>query len=1091
MKTIISFVWILLVAAISTAQNAPILKVGNSQIGLNSLDISVEIVGNKAITTFDMLYYNPKNQVLEGELSFPLGENFNISRFALDVNGKLREAVVVDKELGRIAFEEVVRRRVDPALLEKGTGNNYKARIYPIPARGYKRVVLAYEQKLLYKKSGYYFDLPLNFKNQLKKFSLDITVFEQDDAPVIEKGKVSGLNFKNWKRNYRTQLEKYKYVPNNSLLIKIPTQVNTKKLVVSDDYFYSHLILNPQKRLRKKAKNITLLWDASLSMKDRDIAKEIELLDSYFSYVKNINVHFKSFSNKLITEKRFTIKNRDWNALRNELKNTTYDGGTMYDMLNTKTENDDLVLLFSDGIQSLSNAKYYAETPLIVVNSNKKSNHPALKQMAESSKGVYINLTVKSAQEAFDHLKHQQYQFLGYKSYVKNIDIYPRASVNIDNTFSITGKNLNNYEDVVLYFGYDSEITESITLNLKEAQKAATNVPRMWAQKRLAFLQQNSKANKKEIIQLATKYSLVTDYTSLIVLENVSDYVRYKIEPPAELLEEYNRLLAEMERDKGKKEIFIDVRQEQTDEEEMVITEQVMETSNIRSVRGNELSNTPMQIRDDISNESEIMPVEDVEVVEEIEIEEAEDAEEEIDEIPFNIIEEAPVFPGCESLQRTSERKKCMSQKIQELVSENFNVSIANQLGLSEGRQRAYALFTVNQDGIVEDIRVRAPHERIEEEVRRVIGLFPRMLPGRQRGRNVNVRYTLPIVFRVGANGNAVQNTTNTTVTTPIVTETRPKTPVIPYQYKGTLQVADLRSKAPYIVELRQFKTVAEAYDFYLLQRAQYEGTPAYYVDVSNFFKDELKAVKVSNQILSNIAETDFDNYELLKVYGYQLQATNQHKLALFIFKRVLELRTEDVQSYRDLALAYENVGDCQEAFNILNDILSGKIYEQTHRRNFAGLNGVIMNEMNYLLEKYKGYIDTSKQSSIVFEPETFDVRIVVDWNHNDTDIDLHVIDPNREECSYKHTTTKIGGSISKDMTQGFGPEEFTLVNAIKGDYYIKVNYYGDRYQKIENPTFMKVTMYAYYGTLKQIKEVKIIRLTRSKDNIIVAKMTF
>ena len=280
----------------------------------------------------------------------------------------------------------------------------------------------------------------------------------------------------------------------------------------------------------------------------------------------------------------------------------------------------------------MSNAKYHAETPLIVVNSNKKSNHPALKQMAESSKGVYINLTVKSAQEAFDHLKHQQYKFLGYKSYVKNIDIYPRASVNIDNTFSITGKNLNNYEDVVLYFGYDSEITESITLNLKEAQKAATNVPRMWAQKRLAFLQQNSKANKKEIIQLATKYSLVTDYTSLIVLENVSDYVRYKIEPPAELLEEYNRLLAEMERDKGKKEIFIDVRQEQTDEEEMVITEQVMETSNIRSVRGNELSNTPMQIRDDISNESEIMPVEDVEVVEEIEIEEAEDAEEEADE---------------------------------------------------------------------------------------------------------------------------------------------------------------------------------------------------------------------------------------------------------------------------------------------------------------------------------------------------------------------------------------------------------------------------------------------------------------------------
>ncbi|WP_298516457.1 VIT domain-containing protein [uncultured Kordia sp.] len=1088
MKHFISFVWILLFTAISTAQNAPILKVGNTQVGLNSLDISVEIIGNKATTTFDMLYYNPTNQVLEGELSFPLGENFNVSRFALDVNGKLREAVVVDKELGRIAFEEVVRRRVDPALLEKGTGNNYKARIYPIPAKGNKRVVLAYEQELLYKADGYYFDLPLHFKNQLKKFNLDITVFEQDDAPVIEKGKVSGLNFKNWKRNYRTQLEKVNYIPNKSLLIKIPTKVNTQKLMVSDDYFYSHLILNPEKKLRKKASKITLLWDTSLSMKDRDIDKEIALLDTYFSYLNDVKVYLKTFSNELILEKTFTIKNGNWNTLKSVLKNSVCDGGTNYSFLNSKIKNSDLILLFSDGIQSLSDAKYYGKTPVIVANSVKKSNHAALKMMAESSSGSYVNLTVKSAQEAFNDLKYQQYQFLGYKSYVKNIDVYPRASVNIDNTFSITGKNLNNYEDIVLYFGYDSEITESITLNLKEAQKGTTNIPRLWAQKRLAFLQQNSKANKKDIIQLATKYGLVTDYTSLIVLELVSDYVRYKIEPPAELLEEYNRLLAETERDKSKKETFIDVRQEQMDDEEMIITDQVMEVSN------NRLSRTPMQIRDNLgmSNESEIIPVEDVEVMEDVEIiKEIAEVEESIEEIPFMIIEEAPIFPGCEGSRNSNERKKCFSNKAQEIISQNFNVSIFNDLGFPEGIQRVYTMFTIDEKGRIKDIRIRAPHKNIEAEVRRVLRLFPTMLPGRQRGRNVNVRYTLPIILRANADGKVFQSTSNTTRTPQTITETRPTPPVSKHQHKGTLQVADLRLNTPYIQELRQFKTVYEAYDFYLLQRTKYEETPAYYVDVSSFFRNEFEAIETSNRILSNIAETDFDNYELLKVYGYQLQATNAHKLALFIFKRILELRTEDVQSYRDLALAYENVGDCQEAFNILNDILSGKIYEQTHRRNFAGLNPIVMNEMNHLLEKYKGDIDTSKQSSLVFEPETYDVRIVVDWNHNDTDIDLHIIDPNREECSYKNTHTKIGGSISKDMTQGFGPEEFTLKNAIKGDYFIKVNYYGDRYQKIENPTFMKVTMYSHYGTLKQTKEVKIIRLTKSRDNLVVAKMSF
>ena len=520
----------------------------------------------------------------------------------------------------------------------------------------------------------------------------------------------------------------------------------------------------------------------------------------------------------------------------------------------------------------------------------------------------------------------------------------------------------------------------------------------------------------------------------------------------------------------------------------MVITDQVRET-NDRSYdfNGNDVS--PQQIRplrgltNGVSYQEE---VEVMEEVEDIEVVEVPDEKEIIEEIPITIIEEAPIFPGCEGFGNSAERKNCLSQKIQELISENFNLTIANDLELSEGIVRSYAMFTIDENGLVKDLRVRAPHERIEAEVRRVVSLFPRMLPGKQRGRNVDVRYTLPIMFRVGDNGQVIRNST-----TPVSSQVQPRTTTSQNNHQEKFKVADPTLKAPYIQELRQFKTVLEAYDFYLLQREKYLDVPAYYVDVSNFFRNEFEDITQSNRILSNISETDFDNYELLKVYGYQLQATKQHKLALFIFKRILELRSEDVQSYRDLALAHENLGECQEAFNVFASILSGKIYEGTHRRNFSGLNSIITNEMNYLLEKYKGDIDTSKAETPVVVTESFDVRIVVDWNHNDTDIDLHVIDPNREECSHKHTKTKIGGSISKDMTQGFGPEEFTLKNAIKGDYFIKVNYYGDRYQKIENPTFMKVTMYAYYGTLRQTKEVKIIRLTKDKDKQIVAKMTF
>ncbi|WP_341215812.1 VIT domain-containing protein [uncultured Wocania sp.] len=177
--TFCKFIFLILPYAVFS-QSIPSIKVGNDKLGITSLDIKVEVVGNIATTTYDMLFYNPTKEILEGELTFPLGEGQRVSGLALEVNGKLREAVVVEKEQGRVAFEAVVRQRVDPILLEKGTGNKYKARIYPIPAKGYKRVVLSYEQELIFGEEAHYFHLPLGFKKNLDHFVLEVNVFNQN-----------------------------------------------------------------------------------------------------------------------------------------------------------------------------------------------------------------------------------------------------------------------------------------------------------------------------------------------------------------------------------------------------------------------------------------------------------------------------------------------------------------------------------------------------------------------------------------------------------------------------------------------------------------------------------------------------------------------------------------------------------------------------------------------------------------------------------------------------------------------------------------------------------------------------------------------
>ncbi|MFD2914903.1 VIT domain-containing protein [Psychroserpens luteus] len=946
-RTLLSLM--LLFVAFGYSQNIPTLKVKDKPLGLSSLDIKVDVVGNIATTTYDMLFYNPTNAILEGQLDFPLGDGHNVSRFALDVNGKLRDAVVVDKELGRIAFEDVVRRQVDPALLEKGTGNNYKARIYPIPAKGYKRVVLAYEQELLYKEDANYYNLPLNFKNKLDDFTLEITVFEQKSKPVIEKGQISGLQFSNWDKNFKTTISKKNYIPNNSLLIKIPMPIDAEKILVYDNYFYAYKTLSPKKRLRFKPKNITIYWDASLSTESRNLEKELSLLEAYFSEIKNVDVSFIAFSNTVLKNTSFTIQNGNWNTLKEEIQNTIYDGATNYDVIYNLNNTTDVSFLFSDGMASLSDYNFKTSKPLFVVNSLVKSNFQKLNQLAELSNGAYVNLNTLSESEAFKLITYEPYKFISYSTNSSTLEMYPKGPKSIDNDFSIAGKNLKNGDIVTLNFGFGNKITQSIDLKIKTSENANSMAKRLWAQQKLNALASNSKANKSDITQLGIDYSLVTDYTSLIVLENVMDYVRYKITPPEELQEEYNKLLAEIE---------------QREKEESTI-------SNAVSLRRRPSANamvseddwTPSQgTLSDFMNE---------------------------DETTINFM----TAPNLMDLD-------------EEIIE-------------------------------VEEMRLEEPSD---DTLNSAVSL--------SRERQDSKKYT------------------------------------------GKLVVKERTLDTDYIKALSKTKSLEDAYKFYLEQRKDYLKMPSYYSDVSTYFQKRFDDTIYASRILSNIAETDFDDYELLKVYAYQLQLNYQNDLAVFIFQRILELRPEDSQSYRDLALAYQKTGKCQEALDLFNSIITEEIYKNSKRRIFPGMQLIAQNEIKHLIQNYKDDLDLSSIDKESLAEINLDIRVVVDWNHNDTDIDLHIIDPNLEECFYSHPKTKLGGIMSPDMTQGFGPEEFVLEKAKKGDYFVKIKYYGDRYQKADNPTFMKVTIYKYYGTNRESKEIKMIRLTNKDEFEMIAKVT-
>jgi tetratricopeptide (TPR) repeat protein len=309
-------------------------------------------------------------------------------------------------------------------------------------------------------------------------------------------------------------------------------------------------------------------------------------------------------------------------------------------------------------------------------------------------------------------------------------------------------------------------------------------------------------------------------------------------------------------------------------------------------------------------------------------------------------------------------------------------------------------------------------------------------------------------------------------------------------QISEKIELRSWNLDTPYIKILEKEPTVETAYKKYLEIRNAYSNSPSFYLDVADFF-DKKENPQTAIMILTNLIEVELDNHELMKALAYKLEYFKQYDLAVIVYKKVLELRPEDPQSYRDLALAYEQDGEIQKSFNLLYMMYNGELLHKDGEERYYGIEHIAYMEITRLVTKYKKKLKLTKVQRNSFNEIPVDVRVVIDWNHNDTDIDLWVIDPHGEKASYKNTETKIGGRMSEDLTEGYGPEEFMLKKAVRGEYKIMVDYYSDDVQKISGPTILKVTLFTNYGRKNELKKIIIVRLDKEEDKIEIGKLKF
>ena len=963
---------------------------------MDELTIDVKVVANLAVTTMTMNFHNDLDRVLEGRLNFPLGEGQTVSRFAMTVNGKLREGVVVEKAKGRQVFESIVRQGIDPGLLEWTKGNVFKARVYPIPAKGDKKIVIAYEQELKDAGKGFLYSLPLHFKAKVDRFHLRAEVFKQEVVPDLGYNELANLQFEKWNESFLAETKKENYLPNQSLAFLLPKQDDRQRIFVEekDGETYFYLSMNPKVIRKPKTlpKKIGLIWDASASARNRNLDKELTVLEKYFSKIGDLKVTLVVFRNELEKPREFSIKKGNCKKLVEVLRELPNDGATQLGVLDLTKYACDEFLFSTDGVSNFGQSELvHGKSPIYTLNSSPVAEHAYLRYLSQATAGSYLNLTKLTEAESLAHLISVPYSFLGIKQKGASVtETYPRTAVPVEDSFSLAGMLKGKSASITLEFGSGGKVlhTEKISLERKAHASDSGLARRIWAQKKIAELELRPNKHEDEITELGKEHSIVTRNTSLIVLDRLEDYVTHRIIPPeADLRQKYLAKLEQQqkEKDKSREKRLAGVIKKF--EQRVAWWNKTFKFGSGQPKPGKHkfLQNS----RDNLFIEHSLAPQEN------------------------NELEETRMLNRSRSIVDAANLDA--NVPIADIASARIESSLSREASFAAERLEGLASDSLNQSGTLASGTANT-------------------LNGRRQA------------------GSA-----------------------------GAIKLNKWNPKTPYLTKLKKAKE-AEWYSVYLTERNENEGSSAFFLDVSDFFLEK-KQPALALRILSNVAEMQLENPQLLRILGYRLMQIGRPKLAVAVFQEVLKMREEEPQSYRDLALALAADNQHQQAVDLLSQVVDGQ-----WDNRFPEIELTALNEMNAIIATCGKKLRADNLDKRLLKNLPVDVRVILTWDADNTDMDLWVTDPNGEKCFYSHRNTQIGGYMSPDYTGGYGPEEFLLKRAQPGKYLVHVNYYGNRQQIISGATTVQLEMTTDFGKPNAKTEAVTLRLQGSKEVVKVGE---
>jgi len=1117
MKGFLSFILCLFIISKANAQ-LPILETlenniysNSKDVEIQSLNMDVKIFGNIAVTKLQMSFVNHSGRVMEGRLTFPLPDGANVTGYALDINGVLRNAVPVEKEKATAVFESVERRKIDPGILEKVEGNNFRTRIYPLPANeGVRTIEIVFQEELNVQagKLEYYVPLP----NKLyKTFSLHTTVFNNTQKPQLLEKPHGSFDFIKRNNSWMASIDKTNYEPTGSIRINIPVENFNANTILQkgshQEYYFQATVKVPPHNIFKASSpgKLGIIWDNSLSRLNADVKKEKEFLRQYFLVNKNVSVEFAEINIAFKKTTRIKIVNGDTKKLFDLIDNVRYDGGTDFSQL--RPMDVDEYLFFSDGLTTFGDLKLGIQDPVHTIVSNPVADFSQLKYIADQTGGRFINLNETKIPAALKTLTNKAYRFLGIASNSNIYELYPSQTECPGTFITLVGKTKDPNTNLELNFGYDKKQLQKVAVKLNAALISNDwNVEHCWAQKKLSELEVFYNRNKKEISDLGKQYGIVTKNTSLIILESLDDYIKYKIPPPAELREAYDEAVRQKEDSKREeinnllddaKNMMADLKNwHSTDfialKEQKRIADSIATAARIRMEDSIRLATAARLIIEKRTTDS-VKRVDSIKLAQN-----QQTLQRQLDSLHINVRGRGSISAGTTPLivvdgapfdgdisaispndiEDMNILNDASATSLYGARGSNGVIIIRTKRNMQESKNTLSEVVITTPYGppVSKERYVGAADvvtgKRIENTP---VSDISKSIEGAAPGVQATNGYYMSgsgATYQFSSNATSYQSYNSSSDNIVSSGET---------DFEGNSKVFEINSNAVYIKKLRKINDPKKAYELYLIMRQEYISTPTFYFDIANwFFKKE--DVATGLRVLSNLAELDLENAEIYKTIAYTLKKYNQHEKLCYITNKVLDWRPNDPQSYRDYALALEDNGQYQKSLEVLYSALLQDYTDETLNRD-KGIEETILMELNQLISKYHSKLNLKNIDTALIADLPVDIRVVMNWNLDNVDMDLHVIDPNKEECYYSHRTTEAGGRISDDFTDGFGPEQFILKKAIKGKYQIKTDYFSEGRVSGSGRTTLMAEVYLYYGTAKEQRKMVVFQSSQNDDD--------